>query len=76
MKNVQISFDEQLLEEVDRFAANERMSRSAIVRVALKNWLREKEIRQFEEQWIKGLQENPDEAEAAEAWIRAQKWSD
>ncbi len=36
MKNVQISFDENLLEEVDRFAASEKISRSAIVRKALK----------------------------------------
>ncbi len=76
MKNVQISFDKDLLDSVDRFAASEKISRSAIIREALRDWLREKEIREFEQQWIKSIKENPDHSKDAEAWINAQQWSD
>jgi len=47
MKNIQISFDETLLEEVDRIAETDRLSRSAIVREALKTWIKQKEIKAF-----------------------------
>ncbi|MCJ7594290.1 MAG: ribbon-helix-helix domain-containing protein [Desulfobacterales bacterium] len=76
MKNVQISFDESLLDEIDRFASSTNLSRSAVVREALRHWLKEKEIRKFEEQWIMSIRENPDDSERAEAWINAQTWSD
>ena len=76
MKNVQISFDESLLDEIDRFASSTNLSRSAVVREALRHWLKEKEIRKFEEQWIMSIKENPDDSERAEAWINAQTWSD
>lgn len=76
MKNVQISFDKNLLDSVDRFAASEKISRSAIIREALRDWLREKEIRKFEQQWIKSIKENPDDSKDAEAWINVQQWSD
>jgi CopG family transcriptional regulator / antitoxin EndoAI len=76
MKNVQISFDENLLEEVDRFAASERISRSAIVRKALKHWIKEKEIKEFENDWIRSLQETPDDSTELEPWVQVQKWEE
>ena len=76
MKNVQISFDENLLETVDRLAASYKTSRSAVVREALKHWIREKEIKEFEEQWIRSIKDNPDDPKDAEAWIEAQNWSE
>jgi CopG family transcriptional regulator/antitoxin EndoAI len=76
MKNVQISFDENLLEEVDRFAASERISRSAIVRKALKHWIKEKEIKEFENDWIRSLQEKPDDSTELDSWVQVQKWEE
>ena len=75
MKNVQISFDEILLKEVDRFASSNMVSRSEVVREALRNWLKEKNIKEFEDQWIRSLKQNPDDSGGAEAWIEAQNWS-
>ena len=49
MRNVQISFDEDLLKAVDNYAASAKLTRSAIVRDSLKHWLREKEIKAFED---------------------------
>jgi len=76
MKNVQISFDENLLDAVDRFAASAKISRSAIIREALSRWLQEREIKEFEEQWIQSIKNNPDDSKDAEIWVQAQEWSD
>jgi metal-responsive CopG/Arc/MetJ family transcriptional regulator len=76
MKNVQISFDEQLLRTIDRFATSSKLTRSAVVREAVETWIRQKEIKEFEDAWIKKLKENPDDADDPEAWLMAEKWSD
>jgi len=44
MKNVQISFDEQLLKTIDRFATSSKLTRSAVVREAVENWIRQSSI--------------------------------
>ena len=76
MKNIQISFDENLLDSVDRIAATSGTSRSAIVREALKNWVRQKEVREFEQDWISKLKESPDELEHSDEWMNIQQWGD
>ena len=76
MKNVQISFDEELLATVDHWAASSQLSRSAVVREALKTWVRQKEIKEFEDEWIAKLKENPRDQEEEEAWLEAESWSD
>ncbi len=76
MKNVQISFDEDLLNEVNRMVASTRLSRSAIVREALRRWIREKKIKKFEDEWIRKLKENPDDTQEAKAWIKIEQWGD
>jgi metal-responsive CopG/Arc/MetJ family transcriptional regulator len=76
LKNVQISFDEDLLETVDELAESSKLSRSAIVREALKTWVRQREVKTFEEEWIAKLKEKPQDLGAAEAWAKAESWSD
>jgi predicted transcriptional regulator len=76
MKNVQISFDEQLLKTIDRFATSSRLTRSAVVREAVKTWIRQKEIKEFEDDWIKKLKESPVDLDDSEVWLKAEKWSD
>ncbi len=76
MKNVQISFDEGLLETVDHLAASEQLTRSAVVREAVKTWIRQKKIREFENEWIAKLIESPQDTDASEAWLDAESWSD
>jgi metal-responsive CopG/Arc/MetJ family transcriptional regulator len=74
MKNVQISFDQNLLKTIDRLAASYKLSRSAIVGEALKNWVRQREIQEFEEAWIRKLKENPDDVTDSETWLQAEQW--
>jgi metal-responsive CopG/Arc/MetJ family transcriptional regulator len=76
MKNVQISLDENLLETVDQLAASNKTSRSAVVREALKHWIKDKEIEEFENQWIRSIKQNPDESKNVEVWKGAQHWSE
>ena len=76
MKNVQISFDEELLKTIDRFATSTRLTRSAVVREAVKNWVRQKKVKEFEDDWIEKLKESPEDMDDSEAWIKAEEWSD
>ena len=78
MKNVQISFDEELLESVDRVAESAQLSRSAAVREALRAWIRKKQVESFEKEWIRCLKgrAGDENGEADAAWLNAESWSD
>ena len=76
MKNTQISFDERLLREIDQVAASNKKTRSAIVREAVKAWLNQKQIQEFEDQWISKLRENPQDEEDSKAWVSAESWEE
>jgi Arc/MetJ-type ribon-helix-helix transcriptional regulator len=76
MKNVQISFDEDLLIMIDRMAEDSRKTRSAVIREAVRAWLRQREINAFEELWISKLQDRPNDMNDAEGWAAAEKWGD
>ena len=74
MKNVQISFDETLLSKIDRIAASSQLSRSAIIREALQDWLRKKNITAFEQEWIAKLKEKPEDSKQLEPWLTVGHW--
>lgn len=76
MKNIQISFDEGLLKTIDNYAASSQQTRSAVVREAVKTWIRQKEVQEFEDEWIKKLKERAQDDEETEAWMKVQHWSD
>lgn len=76
MKNVQISFEENLLESVDSIASSSQLSRSAIVREALRNWIKQREIREFERKWIRKLKEHPQDEVNSESWMDIEKWEE
>jgi len=46
------------------------------VREALKTWIRQKQVKEFEDEWIAKLKENPRGQEEDEAWLAAESWSD
>ena len=76
MKNLQISFDENLLKTVDRMATSYQFSRSAMVREALEIWIRQREIQEFEKAWIRKLKEIPDDITDSETWLQAEQRGD
>ena len=75
MKNVQITIDQETLEQVDRIGKPLGLKRSEIVRQALRDWLRRHAVQSFEQEWIASLRKQPDEAARAEDWIGIQAWS-
>ena len=75
MKNVQISIDEETLAQIDRFSTPLGLSRSEIVRQALRQWLRRHTISRFEEDWIAALRKRPADANDTDDWSEIQAWS-
>ncbi len=76
MKNIQICFDEKILEELDYAVSVSSLSYSDIITEALTQWLKQREIKSFENEWIEKLKKHPDNSEDAEKWIQFQTWSD
>jgi Arc/MetJ-type ribon-helix-helix transcriptional regulator len=74
MKNVQISIDEETLRHVDRAAEPLGLTRSEIVRQALRQWLQRRAVQRFEEKWIDAARERPDDLTETELWLPAQSW--
>ena len=75
MKNVQITVDQDTLNQVDRIGKPLGLKRSEIVRQALREWLKRHHVEAFEREWIAALQKKPDEAARANDWKEAQVWS-
>lgn len=75
MKNVQITIDPETLSEVDRVARPLGLKRSAVVREALRAWLRQHAVDRFERDWIAALAAERDDDRRAEDWRDAQAWS-
>lgn len=76
MKNVQITVDQKLLDQVERVGKPLGLNRSQIVRQALRDWLNRHAIESFEEQWIASLRIRSDDAQRAEAWLDIQAWTE
>ena len=74
MKNVQISIDEETLRNVDRAAEPLGLTRSEIIRQALRQWLQQRAVQLFEEKWIDAARERPDKPAEADVWLGAQSW--
>jgi hypothetical protein len=70
MKNV------HLLIKFDKYATASQLTRSAAVREAVKTWIRQTEIKKFEDTWIEKLKDNPEDLGDSEAWSKAEKWGD
>jgi metal-responsive CopG/Arc/MetJ family transcriptional regulator len=75
MKNVQISIGEKTLQLVDRGAASLGLSRSEVIRQALRQWLRQRTVQAFEEEWVSALRKEPDDAARADDWLLSDSWS-
>ncbi len=80
MKNAQIAFDENFLDKIDRIASNMNKTRSAVVREAVRCWLRKKEIEDFEKQWINRLkttgEESQGQSSSDQQWFETEGWEE
>ncbi len=77
MKTMQIALDDTLVSFLDGLAAHQQKTRTALIREAIKYWIQQKNIEQFETQWISALKKDqskyPDEAAT---WLAAEAWNE
>ncbi len=76
MKNVQITVDDETLRAVDRAAKPLGMKRSEVVRQALRQWLRQRAVDSFEQEWIAALRRKVDDPSRADDWLPVQTWGE
>ena len=73
MKTIQVVLDETLLRATDRLAEQSSMNRSALIRAALKEYLKRAQILEMERRDRVGFERQPDCGELA-AWEGASAW--
>jgi len=74
MKTIQITIDEQLLEEVDKAVAELGASRSAFIRDAVQSALRRSSLRELEEKHAAGYARHPVATGEFDSWEDEQVW--
>ena len=77
-QNQQISLDNNIITFIEEITKEQHKTRSAVIREAINYWIKYKTINKFESQWIRTLQEEEPEYNAAndEAWMDAEQWDE
>lgn len=76
MKTIQMTIDETLLQEVDQTIAQLKMTRSAFIREALEQALRQYQVRRLEERDEAGYTAVPATPTETDEWATEQAWGD
>jgi len=75
VQTIQVVLDEELLRATDRLAKDSKMNRSALIREALRSYLKGARYRELERRDREGFEMQPDEGESA-AWEGIASWPD
>jgi metal-responsive CopG/Arc/MetJ family transcriptional regulator len=76
MKTVQMTLDEELIDEIDKEVKKLGMTRSAFTRKALRNFLRYINEKELEEKHRKGYEKHPVKSNEFDVWEEEQVWTD
>jgi metal-responsive CopG/Arc/MetJ family transcriptional regulator len=76
MKTIQMTIDETLLEQVDRTVQTLETTRSAFIRMALEQALRQYHVRRLEERDEVGYTAVPANPSETNEWQNEQEWGD
>ncbi|RIK41796.1 MAG: CopG family transcriptional regulator [Chloroflexi bacterium] len=76
MKTIQMTIDEGLLDRIDRAVLELGTNRSAFIRNAVENALRQLRIHQLEAQHVAGYERQPLPAGEIEEWDAIRAWGD
>ncbi|MFQ5401575.1 MAG: ribbon-helix-helix domain-containing protein [Anaerolineae bacterium] len=76
MKTIQMTIDEQLLQEVDETVHALGTSRSAFLRDALQQALKQMQIAAWERQHVAGYERHPVEPGEFDVWQGEQVWEE
>ena len=74
MKTIQMTIDESLLKQVDQTVQELKTSRSAFIRQALVQAIRQHQVRRLEERDAVGYQITPAHAGETDEWLSEQDW--
>ena len=74
MKNIQVSFDEKTITILEQIANLTNKTRTAVIREAVDEWLKQKRIDDFESRWINALKKEA--SEDSDVWLAAEEWDD
>jgi metal-responsive CopG/Arc/MetJ family transcriptional regulator len=74
METIQIVLNTELLRATDGAARRARVNRSALVREALREYLKRLEMRDLEGRDRAGYQKHPDDSIGAADWERVVSW--
>ena len=76
VETIQIVIDGELLRRVDKVARRLKLNRSALIRQALRQHLKDLHLRTREEADRRGYQGSPEDADALSVWDRVASWPD
>ena len=76
MRTIQMTLDDDLVEEVDRIAKQLRINRSAFTRKALREALTRYSIKKLERKHRQGYERQPVAADEFSSWETEQTWGD
>jgi metal-responsive CopG/Arc/MetJ family transcriptional regulator len=74
METIQVVLDSQLLRAADGAAKRLRVNRSALIREALRDYLKRVRTQELEALDRQGYREHPQDAEEIAAWERVAAW--
>ncbi|ODS32725.1 MAG: hypothetical protein SCARUB_02165 [Candidatus Scalindua rubra] len=76
MKTIQMTLDDELVDEVDRVVKKLRTSRSAFTRHALRAAIAKENIKRLETKHKKGYEKKPVSKTEFSLWESEQEWGD
>ena len=75
-KTIQMTMDSELMAEVDQATRDLHMTRSALIRAALREFLRQARTRRLERRHAEGYARIPQPPEEYEDWASEQVWEE
>ena len=76
MRTIQMTWDEELIELVDKVVNELKTTRSAFTRTALREAIEHLHLRQLEEKHRKGYELHPENKDDFMLWEKEQDWGD
>lgn len=76
MATIQVVLDQRLLKATDKAARRAGKNRSALVREALRQYLRDVQIQELERRDREGYQRYPDTEDDLQGWEQVTSWPD
>lgn len=74
VQTIRVVMEAELLRRIDRVARGLQLSRSALIREALRQHLGQLQLRGHDEVDRRGYQHNPEDADALKAWDGVASW--